>query len=182
MSGANPKSVRLKACAWLLCVILLTPLLRSVQAEINEYQVKASFILNFLKLTTFPDPWTEKLKSSDLPLCITSSTRGEEFFESLGGRSLGPSKVQLQKVGSQNCLAGFLTKEASAAEARSFWKLEEKKSFLSIVETEDDFAKGGIIFLKKENNKIRFRVHLERMKRSNIRLSSQLLRLAIIEE
>ena len=59
-------------------------------------------------------------------------------------------------------------------------KLLDGKAILTVSEIENFAKRGGIIKLRRENNKIVFDINLEAAKRAGLAMNSQLLKLAKI--
>ncbi|MCB0328409.1 MAG: YfiR family protein [Bdellovibrionales bacterium] len=156
----------------------------SAVAQINEAQVKASFLLNFIKLAEFSTSVRHRQEETGLALCIGEGmdAKARDFFEALNGQSVGVRIVKVRNRYTKSCDIAFLPEDATESERKDFFSASSSKNCLSVVETSEDFQKGGIIAFTEKERKVRFQVILSRIKASDIRLSSQLLRLADIVE
>ena len=151
-------------------------------AELEEYQVKAGFLLNFIKLSSFSESEQIIADNNKIDVCISELGSDEKYFMALGGRELKDRTVEVHENFTPDCEVGFLSEGANASERRAFFEMTKKGSFLGVVESEDDFSKGGILLLTRSQSRVGFAVSMKRLKKSEVKLSSQLLRLADIRE
>ena len=165
------------ASIWLLFLaIIAQQLLAPVAAEAGDgYEVKAAFVLNFLK-------FTESTKfSKPVSLCLYGGLDAQYAFSKLDGLDVPSGEIAYQLIEQGDSVADcdvfFLAREEN-------WRklLEASRQVpLTIGEDETFIASGGLISFFTENDKIRFAINLEAARAKGVVFSSQLLRLARIE-
>jgi hypothetical protein len=175
----------LKTLRFLLLLLCLTLCIESnVVAEditAGEYEVKAAFLVNFLKFVEWPQG--ENSRNSAYYICV------------LGNSPFGPSLVTLQnKIVTGKRVITKLCKEPhdtnnchiviiSASEKESVGSILEEIRDSNILTVSDmkGFARaGGIIQLVTEGDKVHFWVNINAASRAKLKISSQLLKLSRI--
>lgn len=146
-----------------------------------EDEVKAAFLYNFTKFIVWPE---ESFSSEETPLEI-AVYRDTEFAELLGriieGKAVHgrPLTVVLVDSLDADTFHHVLFLRADQSGSWSRWLEEcERGPMLLVGETEGFAEEQGTIAFKKEDNKLRFAVHLDRARRSDLEISSKLLGLA----
>ena len=152
----------------------------SLQAETSfEYHVKAAFILNFAKFTEWPPDKTP------LIFGVLGDNPFEDALEKLtANKKIGDRNIVVKyfstvsefknKGGSQVLFIGT----SDPKEMQALLALAKKFSVLSVTDPKISGENIGIISLMMENKNVRFSVNLELAKKFNIKLSSELLKLA----
>lgn len=175
-------------CATLaIAAIVLLPVSISSSAELSrpaEYEVKAAFLYNFVKFTEWPP---EQLGKDDDPFVI--GVLGKDPF----GTALD-KVIQGETIHRKTIVARRFARmdEAAASSHVLFIGASEEnhltgvlrvlagQSVLTVSEIENFAHRGGVIHLKKENNRIVFEINLEAARRAKLNMDAQLLRLAKI--
>ncbi len=143
--------------------------------EVEEYDLKAAFVLNFLKLTEQPEP----LRSA--PICVLTKGSSRDSFEELRGKSVGETVVRVVVQSSLPfpgpCRALFVASDRAdmAAEALKLFTLS---ATLTVGEQSDFLSLGGLIDFFIEDSKIRFEVRHETAVARGISVSSKLMQLS----
>jgi YfiR/HmsC-like len=168
-----------------LTLLLLgtTPLVHAQGPAFDEYQVKAAFLYNFAKFVEWP-PGTFANSNDPIGICVVGQNPFGSMLEDI---------VQGKKVGDRAFAVWRLpdTQQASKCQilfiGAAEWKrtqtlLEALKpaGILTVGETGDFTALGGIICFKLEGTHVRLRVALETGEHARLRISSKLLSLAEI--
>lgn len=151
-----------------------------VAHESLEYQVKAAFLLNFVKFTEFPP---SAFRDGDSPITICVS--GDDPFgnaldqlvkgETVGGRKVVAQRIKRVPVG-KACQVLFLhafeknTVETILAAVGS--------GVLTVGEGEKFIQNGGMIAFVIENRRVRFDVNQAAAESAGLKLSSKLLTVA----
>jgi hypothetical protein len=171
-----------------LCIagVLLLALGRSGSADertAREYQVKAAFLFHFAQFTEWP---ADAFSRGNAPLVIAVVGHDDPFSGALeravrdkviGGHpiavahydsvaSLGPCHVLFVCDDEADALDQVLQKAGSAT--------------LTVGDLEAFPDHGGLVRFFPEDNKIRFEINLDAVRRSRIKISAKLLKLAKI--
>src|ERR1700736_411185 len=146
-----------------------------------EYQVKAVFLFNLVQFVqwpaqAFPAPGTH----------LVIGVLGEDPFggylnETVRGARVNnrPLVVQRYRRVSEikTCHVLFVSRSGAESLEQVFAALRGR-SVLTVGDAEDFIARGGMIRLVTENNKIRIRINLDAVRAAGLTISSKLLRLA----
>lgn len=182
-----------------ILVLLVLSLLASVQvqqvqaAESKEYQIKAAFLYNFIQFVDWPK---EKVADSNQPIIIGIIGKDPfgSVFESLKSKKIKGKGVvirrlktfkELKKNGKLEDKINELKKlhvlficSSENKNLKQIIDLIKTDNILTVGETDDFLENGGIINFVLEEKKVRFEINLDAANTSNLKISSQLLRLA----
>lgn len=158
----------------------------SASAASSEYLIKAGFIYNFAQLVQWP---SAAFSQTDSPIVIgilgndpfgTSIDRVVEN-KKLDGRSLVIKRLRWSKDLKDLTECNILFISSSEKEhIADVVNIVKWLPILTIGETPGFAARGGIINLTLEDNKVRFEVNIGAAKQANLNISSRLLALARI--
>ena len=167
-----------------LCILLLvqgTSKCGLAQTTPDEYQVKAAFLFHFAQLVDWP---SGVLPAGDpsLTLCIfKDEPRGMEFQSTIDGKTLGSRVFHVRLISQsreiQGCDLLFLGRDKTRRQADILQSLRGV-GILTVGETPDFLADGGMIRFHLVEDKIRFDINLEAAEAAHIKISSRLLLLA----
>ncbi len=166
-----------------LTLIVLTAGLVQAHAEarvIDEYQVKAAFLFNFAKFVEWP---ATAFNSADAPLgiCVLGENPfGSALEETVRGMEVAGRRFVIRKISEARQAAGCHILFMGASDRRrSRFVLEELKesSILTVGETEDFIANGGVIRFKLKDERLRFEIDAGAAARERLKISSKLLSL-----
>ena len=152
-------------------------------SESSEYLVKAGFIYNFDQLVQWP---SAAFAQPDSPIVI-GIVGADPFGEvidrvvqnkKLDGRSLMVKRLK-RGASLKECSILFVS-STEAAHLEEVLQATKGMPILTIGEMPGFAARGGIINLTVEGNKVRFEVNIEAAKQANLNISSRLLALARI--
>jgi hypothetical protein len=173
--------------AWMLGGTLVRATEASA-AEPNEYEVKAAFIYNFAKFVEWPAvEWPAAVDaggpSTPIKLCILGENPfGELLDQAVLGKQVNGRSFTVQAVSTASeaelCDIDFI----SASEASKLDALLPrlgKRPILTVSDLEGFADKGGIIGLKMQDKKVRFEVNMVAARHAGLKLSSQLLKVAV---
>lgn len=151
--------------------------------ESSEYLIKAGFIYNFAQLVQWP---AGVFPQADSPIVI--GIVGADPFggvidrvienKKLDGRSLVVKRLK-RGAPIKDCNILFVS-SAESSHLDEIIQSAKGMPILTIGETPGFAARGGIINLTLEGNKVRFEVNIEAAKQANLSISSRLLALARI--
>ncbi len=161
-------------------IILFIGLVLSTQllavTHINEYQVKAAFLYNFIAFTEWPDEIDQTLN-----LCIY----GEDYFgreiDELRTRAVDDNNIKIIRLTnlerSRACQVLFISKSV-IDDLPNILASIQGEPVLTIADSPKAASKGVIINMNLTQNKINFEVNLESARGVRLDISSKLLRLA----
>jgi hypothetical protein len=148
-----------------------------------EYQVKAAFLLNFVKFIEWP-PEVFPNEKAPITLCVFGHDPfGSALDDIIRGRTVNNRAVLVRRINEKRDLKSCQLVFVSAAEDKRLPEvLNNLKDTSAIVVGEGEgFAEhgGGIQFFL-EDNRLRFAVNVDAVQRARLRVSSKLLALARI--
>lgn len=153
-------------------------------SEFDEYAIKAAYLYNFAKYVEWP-PGVFANADAPLSICIAGNNPFGDALAALSGKTVETHPVEVRlvpaAVGLDRCHIVFVGR----AEQSRFKTLLAKLVRLPILTVSDigDFARaGGMIGLVEADQRIRFDINLTAARQANLKLSSQLLKLATIVE
>ena len=152
-------------------------------AEIEEYQVKAAFLFNFAKFVEWP---AQAFQSPDSPIkiCVLGPNPfGFSLDKAVEGKVVGNRRFVVREVrDAQQANECHILFVSAAGWTRSQARLGDIKKccVLTVGETEDFIAGGGMIHLKLEDARVRVEINPDAAERARLRISSKLLSLAEI--
>jgi hypothetical protein len=166
----------------LLCLAAAIPTWAQASPSV-EYQVKAAFLLNFVKFIEWP-PEAFQSERAPITLCVF----GHDPFDSalddiIRGRTVNNRAILARRINELRDLKSCQLVFVSAAEDKRLPEvLNSLKDTSAIVVGEgESFAeRGGGIQFFLEDNRLRFAVNVEAVQKARLRLSSKLLALARI--
>jgi len=168
------------ALAAVVCYICSTS--PSIGEEVSlEAKVKAACLFNFAKFiqwppSTFPDP------SAPFRLCIVGVDPFGTLLEALQSKEVQGRKIALGKLGvsdvakMKECHILYLSQLQPKQEETIIAALSS-----SPVLTVSDAPLGAIVRFFLEEEKVRFEIYLQRSRDLDIKISAQLLRLAVVK-
>jgi hypothetical protein len=152
-------------------------------AEIDEYHVKAAFLFNFAKFVEWP---AQAFKSADEPIgiCVLGPNPfGSLLDEVVRGKVVGTRKFVVREVGDAQQAGECHIVFASASgwtRSRAVLGAIQKCCVLTVGETWEFIAGGGMINLRLEDARVRVEINPDAAERAKLRISSKLLSLAEI--
>lgn len=165
---------------------LTTALLGSTvwAGEFDEYSVKAAYLYNFAKYVEWP-PGVFDRPDAPVMICIAGENPFGAALSVLAGKAVGSHPVDVRAVSSntglEKCHVVFISR-AEQSRARVLLASLARLPILTVSDI-DDFARaGGMIGLVEAEQRIRFDINLATARQANLKLSSQLLKLATIVE
>lgn len=143
-----------------------------------EYKVKAAYIYNFARFTSWPDDGGKNIK-----VCVYGKDPFEKYIDGLDGKTVGDRTIKVVRTRNietvKTCHIAFLN--IIPPEQRLFERALKKidgASVLTIADAKNVVNFGVMIGLVIEQDKIGFSVNYTVAKASDIEISSKLLKLA----
>ncbi len=183
MKLLRPKPSTLRACITgaavllLAIVVLSSPLAAAEPPAVPEYKVKAAFLVNFVRYTTWPP---EVFPSDDAPIII--GVLGNDPFGAVLERTILTQKsgrrLELRHVTSAEqatkCHLVFIAKSEQGHEAAWLAALADAP-VVTIGESGQAIARGSLLEFVIVGNRVRFDANWAAMQRAGVKFSSQLL-------
>ena len=148
-------------------------------------QVKSAFLFNFAKFVEWP-PGTFANDQAAIILGFSDRDPMAEALEALQGKAVQGRRLEIRRYRGPEELRRCQIFFASASEKSRLPQILgtlRNSPVLTVTDEVDNFAKlGGIINLIVAGDKIRFEISLNNARRAGLKISSQLLKLAITVE
>lgn len=170
---------------WLFLAILFGASFRSIAEETlvaPEYRIKAAFLYNFAVLTEWP---ARAFDSPKQPLTI--GVLGKDPFgrileETMRGKTIHGRKIAIARYKTveqiEHCHLLFIS-SSEGKQVEEILALLARQPILTVSEIDRFNYKGGVIWLQKEKDEIKFRIRRAVANKAELKLSSRLLALAI---
>lgn len=147
-------------------------------STLPESEVRAAIIVNFIHYVEWPD---SPSPASDMRICVIGQGNTVDALLAFNNKDVHGRRVTVESrsyAGTiANCRVVFIGE--SSAHAPVDWLRDlSGQPVLTVSEGDDFLPNGGIISLNRIGSRITFDVNLVAMRRSNLRIGSQLLRLA----
>jgi hypothetical protein len=182
-SGRTCISARLLALLWIALLVSGLPQSAATQSAPEEYQVKAAFLFHFAQFVDWP---ADALNNGDssVKLCIfDDEPRRQELQNTLDGKAIGARAFRVRLIsqpqGIQGCNIFFLSRDEARRQTEILKSLRGMP-VLTVGETPNFLADGGMIRFHLEEDRIRFDINLEGAELSHLKISSRLLLLATL--
>lgn len=159
----------------------------SVAADLSqpsEYELKAAFLYNFIKFTEWPAGEMGKPDDPFVIAVVGKDPFGRVLDRTVEGERVHERAIVVRRYPKMDAAAAdshvlFI----GASEAKSLpaiLKQLEGDAVLTVSDMSDFAGAGGMIYLKKDNNRIAFEINLSAAKKVKLSLNAQLLKLATI--
>jgi len=169
----------------LAAILLVCPLGIPLNAEASEdrteYQLKAAFLYNFAKFVEWPQN-TFKNADSPIDICILgASPMGPILQETVRGKLVDGRPLAVREFANSSRSAGCQILFVSASEQkrlRAILEATKSSNLLTVGETDNFTAGGGVVGFNLDQGRIRFDINLQAAQLQRLRISSKLLSLA----
>ena len=155
---------------------------RAQNSQPTEYQIKAAFIYNFARFVDWP---TQVFADASSPLIIGVLGRndfGPSLAQTISGKTVQGHPLQFEMFPSlsqaTNCQVLFISASERSHVSKIISTLGAAR-ILTVGETDDFIARGGMIRLRIVDDKVRFDINNSAAKSAGLTISSKLLTLAI---
>jgi hypothetical protein len=153
--------------------------MRADTAESREAQVKAGFLLNFIKFTEWP---SSRLNSTDpIVVCAWGRKDVDDSIKILNGEKAASHVIEVRHVATsreiQACHVLYIA-GAESKEVEEFLRSPAARETLTVGDDERTGRRGTLLNFGLENQRLIFAYHPEALARAHVRLSSRLLSLA----
>ena len=174
----NPKSRRTPLRALLgLCLLTVSAPQASPQAQASrEYDIKAAFLYNFVKYVDLPSR-----SGATITIGILGTDPSGGSFDIINGKVVAGRTLAVRHLGSRldpRAVNILFVSDSEHSRLRQIFGTLGRAGVLTVGETKGFAQSGGMINFITESNKVRFEINPDAAARANVRISSQLLRLA----
>ncbi|MEW6595030.1 MAG: YfiR family protein [Thermodesulfobacteriota bacterium] len=181
-----PHTPRPSRGRWLVALLLcLLPFASPLHgAQFGEYEIKAGFLYNFLNFVS----WSETADGASPQMVLVvldTGAIGKAIAETLASETVRgkPLKIVLTTQPAEARKAHLLFIPASyAGELDKIFQVIQGRPVLTVGESNSFIATGGMINFVRQGSKVRFEINPRAAHGAGLRISSQLLKLAIIAE
>jgi hypothetical protein len=147
-----------------------------------EYKVKAAFLLNFARFTTWPESSNSNAEPQ-FSLCVLGSDPFGPALNGVESKEIAGKHIRLRNAGSvaeglSQCRLLFVSNSEQANLKRILTSVAGQP-IITVSDIEGFAASGGTFELKDKDGRLSFVVNNTKAKESGIRISSSLLKLAI---
>ena len=147
----------------------------------EEYQVKGAFLLNFTKFIDWP-PEVFKGPGDPIAICVLGRNPfGPGLDRAARGTAVGNRTVSVRQVSdaqqASQCQIVFMGVFESK-HLREWLEALRGRSVITVGESEDFLANGGIVNFRLEGDRIRIEISTEAADRAGLHISAKLLSLA----
>jgi len=157
---------------------------RSSEAADLEYRIKAAFLLNFTKFVSWPEDLLDD-KKSPIILCVVGENPFGAALDSLRDKTVRGRPIEVRYESNPGalpaCHVAFMSHSLRGNDGEILRQLAGVP-ILTVGENRDFAKQGGMINFIMQNNKIRFEINPSAVKAASLKISSQLLKLAVIVE
>jgi hypothetical protein len=154
---------------------------RAGEPLITEYQVKALFLLNFVKYVDWP---SSAFAQAETPMIIGVFGTGEiegDLSKSVKNKSINGREIVMRRIGKaedfDRCHILFISHSEKRHLGEIFNKIKTLP-VLTVGESEQFIEKGGIINFVKKEGKVRLEINADSALHSGLQISSKLLNVA----
>ncbi|TDU63188.1 uncharacterized protein DUF4154 [Prosthecobacter fusiformis] len=185
LSSANPTPTALRW--WLLALLLVCPLFfcpggKGAEEGSKEHQIKAAFLYNFTKFVVWPEPRPGSPGDAFVMGVLGRNPFGNELEKVVRGRMVGGRKLlvkYLSSVSEATTVDLLFVAEGEESRLGPSMKSLHSHSVLTVGESSRFEALGGIITFSTLQDKIRFGINRQEGQAAGLKISPQLLKLAI---
>jgi YfiR/HmsC-like len=179
---ANPGLVR---WVWIVIVLFAGKWTLSAQTATSaEYQIKAVFLFNFARFVDWPAKAFPEVDALLVIGVLGDDPFGSYLDETVRGEKVNGHPLAVQRYRRVNEIKACHVLFVSRSEADRLDQIVGSlrgRSILTVGDTDDFTAHGGMIRLATEKNKVRMHINLDAVKAANLAVSSKLLRVAEIQ-
>jgi hypothetical protein len=145
----------------------------------SEYQVKAAFVLNFIKFVEWPSG--ERLAGDEFRVCLLGEMPASAPFADLNGQEVLGRRLSVSRVRTpqeaRSCQVLFVSASRSALLSEALDGLNSAP-VLTVGDTDGYAQRGIMINMYLEDKRVRFEINAEAARAAGLRISAKLLKLA----
>jgi len=153
------------------------------ESKPGEYQVKAAFLYNFIKFVEWPND--RNTRTGIINICVLGEDPFDDAFDSFQGETVGNRKLRIKSFRTlqhmDNCQVLFISR-SEKEDIEDILAAVKGLNILTVCDIEGFAQRGVILNFYIENNRVRFEINLNSLRRSGLRISSKVMHLARIIE
>ena len=141
----------------------------------SEAQLKAAYLVNFLKYVEWPD------SHPTLTICLFGRDSIAPYLTSYEGRQVAGRELRVRRVSSAEHLADcqeLFVPENEEARFAAVLRWADKLPILTVSDGEGFLREGGAIALIRGEGRLQFDINTDAVNRAGLKASSPMLRLA----
>ena len=166
-------------------LLVWTPVLpvRGIDAQEGptEYQVKAAYILNFLKFVEWPGDPSANMRERWIIGVVGENPFGDGLTQIITGKTVQGHELEVKQFRPgedvRGCRVLFIS-ESEKKRLPSTLAALNGSSVLTVGDTDHFIESGGMIQFVMEEKRVRFAIDISATSRARLKLSSKLLSLA----
>lgn len=149
--------------------------------DVREYKVKAAFILNFSKLTTWPEEtFTQPAQTFDF--CVAGDDPFGTALDGVESKQVGGRNVRLHYVSSisevQTCHVLFVSK-SEQADLGQLEPITDERPLITISDIPGFSRQGGMFEFVTKDGRLSFIINNQVATQNGLQISASLLNLAV---
>lgn len=159
---------------------LLMPTLAMAQARLSDQQLKAAYVLNFIRYTDWPEHAFADA-DANVVVCTFGGDPGTPVLTDVAGKQIRGRIVRIRSVDSADEARACNVLFVREPEVRRFvgtLRALQRLPVLTISEADAFVDVGGMIGLVHINDRLQFEINLGALQQAQLKASLQLLRLA----
>ena len=160
----------------LLIILTFVPFVSGAQ-KADVYSLKSALVYNFAKFTQ----WPENSIQTEIEICYFNDLY-KPGLTLISGKKIASYGIRIREIDSINdvdsCHLIYIDKSKRDILNRLFLKVKDKP-ILTVSDISGFHDEGGMIEITVSDNRLRFLINLDSVNKSNLVLSSQMLKLAI---
>jgi hypothetical protein len=181
------KMIRLPHIPLLLSIVFVAALsaIHSALAQDAslEDRVKATFIFNFIQFSEWPR--TPVSGGPSFTICLVGDSFREVMEETVRGEAVNGQPITVRDImqakDAPGCRVIYFRNSANRAAAQEILNAAKSSPILTVGETPEFLANGGIVRFTRVRNRIHFQINPAAAEKVALSISSRLLRLAEID-
>ncbi len=161
--------------ALLLALSIVLPSGLSFGEVASEGQLKAAYLINFLKYIEWP------VAKSTVTICLFGRDSLGPYLAPYEGRSIAGKELRIRRVFSPDQLADcqeLFVPDTEEARFGAILRWTDKQNILTVSDNEFFARDGGGISLIRQDGRLQFDINTDAMGRAGLKPSSQMMRLA----
>ncbi len=170
----DSRPIRVARCLAALLALALPA--AHCQAEANtEQQLKAAFLVNFLKYIEWPG------NGSSATICLFGRDQLGPYLANYEGRSVAGKELRVRRVNGPDQIADcqlVFVPDTEEARIGAVLRWLEGKPVLAVSDVDNFARQGGGIALARSEGRLQFDVNADSLTRAGLKPSSQMMRLA----
>jgi hypothetical protein len=149
----------------------------SARDPLPEYTLKAGYLYNFAILTQ----WPEQMNNRNFELCFYGNSELGWALQSISGKKVNQQNITIREIKqsteASNCHLLFIAESDNIETSRMIQSIA-LQPILTVTEDLTLVDKGVMILLRPEGKRLVFEIDHNTAKKSQLNISSRLLRLA----